>query len=188
VGAVSLLVGFAGVAALVTDNRDGSVTSSANSSAGEQSNQVGPSLGVTSGENPLLGSSRVSLSEAIAAVKFKIPLPSTGVASQETIADIFLRSIGSDGEGTEEQVAVVYESGVIQMIRAAGNDSLPDEGFPGAVSVQLGALEGVGINMGQEGTSSVTFVVNDVAVTFYGSSFDELVEVATSSADVFASG
>ncbi|MGE5433852.1 MAG: hypothetical protein ACM3S3_03595 [Candidatus Doudnabacteria bacterium] len=154
---------------------------------GESGGQGGsaPGGGLDAGAAPLAAGTRVSLNEAVASVSFAVPRPNVDLASDASIAQVWVRT------SWDPEVLIQYASGVRVEVRRSPFTGTPEdfykaqvaEGVPGEVV----AIKGVNVFIvpqgGEGNLGSATIVVNGLLVMIVGDgifSVDQLQALATS--------
>ena len=130
-------------------------------------------LGVAPGDGPLAFDTEMSLDAAIDAVPFAISRPSTAIASDASIAHVWVR----DMPPGETEVAIEYQSGIMATLlptradtEAGFSDVAKSFGYPGVVVEKVGDRTSLIIpeNIDGQNLGSIAFVISGVEVVIYG--------------------
>jgi hypothetical protein len=156
----------------------------------ESKEEVSGAIGATV-DSPLPGGTAMSLADALTAADMPLFRPSTSVASDESISDVWVRS------GERAEVLITYETGMVAIIKP---DTLrvtlqqyaqqqSRDGVPGRVE-QLRGVDAYVVDPGAgEPGASVTFILEGTIVTMLGQgpapnvSVNDLITAAESTID-----
>jgi hypothetical protein len=129
-----------------------------------------PGEGLDVSAAPLAAGNRMSLSKAAASVPFSLPRPDTDIASDASIAEVWVRT------SWDPEILIQYSSGVRVEVRRNPFTGTPEdfykaqvaEGVPGEV-VPIHGVNVFVVPQGDEGNlGSATMVVNGLIVMIVG--------------------
>jgi hypothetical protein len=137
------------------------------------------------GGAPLADGTRVSLGQAAASVSFSVPRPDTELASDASIAEVWVRT------SWDPEILIQYQSGVRVEVRRSPFTGSPEdfykaqvaEGVPGEVVPINGVNVFVVPQDGKGSLGSATMVINGLLVMIVGDgdfSVDQLEALASS--------
>ena len=134
-------------------------------------------LGIATGDGPLAFDTEMSLDAAIDAVPFAISRPSSAIASDASIAHVWVQDMPTANRGGETEVAIEYQSGIMVTLlptpadtEAGFSDVAKNLGYSGVVVEQVGDRVSLIIpeNIDGRNPGSVAFVISGVEVVIYG--------------------
>ena len=119
----------------------------------------------------------MSLDAAIDAVPFAISRPSTAIASDASIAHVWVEDMPTGEQTGETEVAIEYQSGIMATLlptradtEAGFSDVAKSFGYPGVVVEKVGDRTSLIIpeNIDGQNLGSIAFVISGVEVVIYG--------------------
>jgi hypothetical protein len=164
-GAIAFAVGLAAVFSIY-----GVATVLPDGDSGEKTGGAAPGGGLDVGAAPLAAGTKVSLSKASASVPFSVPRPATDLASDASIAEVWVRT------SWDPEVLIQYSSGVRVEVRRNPFTGTPEdfykaqvaEGVPGEV-VPIHGVNVFVVPQGDESNlGSATMVVKGLLVMIVG--------------------